>query len=87
MKRDFHITDTKHGRRLMMLAPEKTQALVEAGQAAHVRGNMYRTKVMVADVNAVQVVSIDEAEPQPLNGEPKPDAFKRKRGRPAGKKK
>lgn len=84
MKRDFVIADTKHGRRLLMVDPAETKQMVDAGHARHVRGNMYATKVMRADVAAPAEV----LEPVPLNGAEK-ESFKqppKKRGRPPLKK-
>lgn len=84
MKRDLLITDTKHGRRLLMLEQAETKQLVAAGEAVHMKHNVYQTKVMRADVTAQAEV----LEPVPMNGAEK-DSFKqppKKRGRPPLKK-
>lgn len=90
MKKDFLIADTKHGKRLCMVEPDQMQGMVDAGKAKHVRGNMYKTKVMQADVQAemhpVRADARESCAGQKLEAEEQQQPAKRGRGRPPGKK-
>lgn len=87
MKKDLLIDETAHGKRLLMIDPSESKQLVEEGEAVHVRGNVYQTKVMRADMReSCAGQKLEEAEPlppPPMNHARKEsEPQQRKRGRP-----
>lgn len=80
MKKPVLLTDTAGGRRLRDISQSEIDAMVRDGEAVHVRGNLYQTKVMRADASqscAGQKLATLEAEAAQI---PAPE--KKKRGRP-----
>ena len=88
MKKDLLIDNGAHGKRLRMVEPAQTKELVEAGDAFHVRGNVYATKVMRADVRTELQTAVSEVfesfpkdKPERVNNARK-EPSKKPRGRP-----